>query len=62
VLPGEQAIGILGTVLAGVGGSILGGLVGDLLDVGSILQFVFGVAIAAALIVAFEGTERAGRA
>lgn len=31
ILPGPEAIGVLGTILAGIGGSLIGGFVGRLL-------------------------------
>ena len=58
ILPGRQAIGWLGTAAAGIAGSLLGGIVANALDLGSILQFVVAVAVAAALIAAFGGTRR----
>jgi uncharacterized membrane protein YeaQ/YmgE (transglycosylase-associated protein family) len=51
VLPGRQALGLLRTVLAGVGGALLGGIVAhSVLHVGSLLQFVLSVAAAALLV------------
>jgi uncharacterized membrane protein YeaQ/YmgE (transglycosylase-associated protein family) len=50
ILPGRQDVGLLGTALYGIGGSLLGGIVGDAIGLGGVLQFVLAVAIAAALI------------
>lgn len=54
VVPGGQSIGILRTTLYGVAGSLLGGIVGDALDVGALLSLVFAVAVAAVLVGALE--------
>jgi uncharacterized membrane protein YeaQ/YmgE (transglycosylase-associated protein family) len=59
VLPGVQAIGWLGTIGAGIAGALLGGVVGDALGWGGLLQFLLAIAVAALLIVAFGGTRRA---
>lgn len=50
VLPGNQPIGWLMTILAGVAGSLGGGLIASALDLGGIVRFVIAVAVAAALI------------
>jgi uncharacterized membrane protein YeaQ/YmgE (transglycosylase-associated protein family) len=59
VLPGRQTIGWLGTAAAGIAGALLGGILADVLDLGSIIQFVLAVLVAAALIAALGGTRRA---
>jgi uncharacterized membrane protein YeaQ/YmgE (transglycosylase-associated protein family) len=58
VLPGMQPIGWLGTVLAGIGGALLGGIVADAFDVGGIVELLLAIAVAAALIAAFAGSTR----
>jgi uncharacterized membrane protein YeaQ/YmgE (transglycosylase-associated protein family) len=50
VLPGEQGFGILATALFGIAGSLLGGILGDAFGLGSILQFLLAIAVAAVLI------------
>jgi uncharacterized membrane protein YeaQ/YmgE (transglycosylase-associated protein family) len=59
VLPGKQAIGLLGTAGAGIAGALLGGIIADALGVGTIIQFVIAVAVAAGLIAALAGSRRA---
>ena len=59
VLPGRQTIGLLATAGAGVGGALLGGIIADAVGVGSVLQFVIAVAVAAGLVALLGGTERA---
>ena len=53
-VPGPQALGLIATTLIGIGGSIVGGLVGDALGWGTVLQFVLAV-VAAALVIAIFG-------
>jgi uncharacterized membrane protein YeaQ/YmgE (transglycosylase-associated protein family) len=59
-LPGRQTVGLLATALFGVAGALLGGIIADAADVGTILQFVIAVAVAAALIAAFGATRERG--
>lgn len=59
VLPGRQAIGLLATAGAGVVGALLGGLIANALELGTILQFVVAVVVAAALIAFLGGRRRA---
>jgi uncharacterized membrane protein YeaQ/YmgE (transglycosylase-associated protein family) len=59
-LPGRQTVGLLATALFGVAGALLGGIIADAVDVGTILQFVIAVAVAAALIAAFGATRERG--
>ena len=58
VLPGQQRIGLLWTMGAGVAAALLGGIVAHALDLGDILQFVVAVALAAGLIALLSGRER----
>ena len=58
VLPGSQALGWLATILYGIGGALIGGVVADILDVGSIIQFLLAVASAAVLIAVFATGSR----
>jgi len=61
ILPGSQPIGWLMTILAGIGGSLAGSLIASALGLGTILQFLVAVAVAAALI-AFVLAPRSRRA
>jgi uncharacterized membrane protein YeaQ/YmgE (transglycosylase-associated protein family) len=58
VLPGRQAIGWLGTAGTGIAGALLGGIIADALDVGTVLQFVVAVLVAAGLIAALGSARR----
>ena len=57
ILPGRQEIGVLATALYGIGGSLLGGVIAHILGLGSVLEFVAAIGVAAALI-AFVGGRR----
>ncbi len=63
--PGRQRMSILATMLLGVVGAVLGGLIADWLDVGSITElnfwgFVFALLCAVLLVGVAEGV-RGGR-
>lgn len=59
IVPGRQAIGLLMTALLGIGGALLGGIIADALDLGSVLQFIIAVLVAALLVAVVGGRERA---
>jgi uncharacterized membrane protein YeaQ/YmgE (transglycosylase-associated protein family) len=59
VLPGEQAIGWLGTIGSGVAGALLGGILGHAFGWGGLGQFLLAIAVAAGLIAVFGETRRA---
>lgn len=62
LLPGKQRIGLLWTLALGVAGSVVGGVIANLIGSGDIMElnvigFVVAVAAAVALL---AGAERAG--
>jgi len=57
ILPGKQNLSLLATAGAGVAAALLGGIVANALDLGSLLQFVVAVALAVALVAALGGTR-----
>jgi uncharacterized membrane protein YeaQ/YmgE (transglycosylase-associated protein family) len=59
ILPGRQEIGYLATALAGIAGSLLGGIIGDILDTGGVVQFLIAIACAAGVVALLDGTSRA---
>jgi uncharacterized membrane protein YeaQ/YmgE (transglycosylase-associated protein family) len=59
VLPGQQTIGLLGTIGSGIGGALLGGILGHAFGWGGLGQFLLAIAVAAGLIALFGGTRRA---
>ena len=59
ILPGRQAIGLLGTAGAGIAGALLGGIIADAIGVGTIIQILIAIGVAAALIAIFAGSRRA---
>jgi uncharacterized membrane protein YeaQ/YmgE (transglycosylase-associated protein family) len=54
LIPEHRRPGVLGTVLAGIAGSMIGGLLANALDVGRILEFGIAVLVAAGLIGIFS--------
>jgi uncharacterized membrane protein YeaQ/YmgE (transglycosylase-associated protein family) len=65
VKPGRQRMSIFATLLLGVAGAVIGGLIADWLDVGSITElnfwgFLFAVIVAVLLLGVGEGVS-AGR-
>lgn len=59
VVPGKQPIGVLGTLGAGLSGSILGGFLGQhVLAIGHILSVLLEVGIAAAVVVGLVALQR----
>ena len=54
LIPEHRRPGMLGTVLAGIAGSMIGGLLANALDVGRILEFGIAVLVAAGLIGIFS--------
>ncbi|MFC9972530.1 GlsB/YeaQ/YmgE family stress response membrane protein [Spirillospora sp. NPDC127200] len=63
IVPGRNPIGILLTVLVGIAGAILGGVVANALGAGTIVALVFAVVIAAlgvAALTAFQARSHGG--
>jgi uncharacterized membrane protein YeaQ/YmgE (transglycosylase-associated protein family) len=58
VLPGADPIGFLRTVLAGIGGSLLGGLVAALIGASYLGLFLLSVAGAALIVYLMRGRRR----
>ena len=62
VLPGRQDISLAATALIGIAASLLGGILANVFDVGSIVQFLVAVALAAVGITVFASSEQRRRA
>lgn len=62
LIPDHRRPGLLGTVLAGIAGSMIGGLLANALDVGRILEFGIAVLVAAGLIGVFSNRGEPHRA
>lgn len=62
VVPGRQAIGLLRTVLLGVAGAVIGGLIASLVDAGEVfeLNFIGFVLAAVASVILLAAGERSG--
>ena len=56
VLPGRQDVSLLATALIGIAASLLGGILANLFDVGSIIQFLVAVGLAAIGITLFASS------
>jgi uncharacterized membrane protein YeaQ/YmgE (transglycosylase-associated protein family) len=61
VLPGRQPIGLLATVLVGIAGSLLGGVIARAAHLGNVLQFIIAVVIAAVLVAVYSSSARSTR-
>jgi uncharacterized membrane protein YeaQ/YmgE (transglycosylase-associated protein family) len=57
VLPGRQEISLLATALIGIAASLLGGILANAFNAGSIIQFLVAVALAAIGITVFAESE-----
>jgi uncharacterized membrane protein YeaQ/YmgE (transglycosylase-associated protein family) len=57
ILPGRQDISLLATALVGIAASLLGGILANIFDVGSIIEFLVAVVLAAVGIALFASTE-----
>jgi uncharacterized membrane protein YeaQ/YmgE (transglycosylase-associated protein family) len=47
VVPGRNPIGIILTILVGIAGAIVGGVVANALNAGGVIQFILAIVIAA---------------
>ena len=52
-VPGPQALGWIATMLYGVAGSVIGGIVGEVAGLGEVVQFLLAVVAATMLIALF---------
>lgn len=59
-IPGRNPMGIFMTILLGIGGSLIGGLVTRALGLDTTLSFVAAVLAAAALVYLVSGSRRGG--
>lgn len=60
VVPGRQPIGLLPTMLLGVLGSLVGRLLGAVLDTGGLLTLLLQIAVAAAAVAVYAGSASRG--
>ena len=59
-VPGRNPMGIVMTILLGIGGSLLGGLVSRALGLGTSFSFIAAVLAAAGLVYLVSGRQRRG--
>lgn len=58
VVPGRQHIGLLLTILLGIVGAVVGGLIASALGLGTVLSFLASLAVAALLVFLVAGSSR----
>ncbi len=58
IVPGHQRIGLLGTAGGGIGGSLLGGVIARVAHLGTGLQFLVAIGVAAVLVGSFGAGQR----
>jgi uncharacterized membrane protein YeaQ/YmgE (transglycosylase-associated protein family) len=58
VVPGRNPIGLLMTILLGIVGAVVGGLIAHAIGLGAVLTFIVAVAIAALLVYMVSGSSR----
>jgi uncharacterized membrane protein YeaQ/YmgE (transglycosylase-associated protein family) len=57
VVPGRNPIGILMTILLGVVGALVGGLIAHAIGAGGLIQFILAVVVAAVLVALLTGSR-----
>ena len=60
LIPGRNRMGILLTILVGIAGAVIGGIVANAVGAGNALAFVFSVIIAAIVVALISGGGRWG--
>jgi uncharacterized membrane protein YeaQ/YmgE (transglycosylase-associated protein family) len=60
LIPGRNPMGILLTILVGIAGAVIGGIIANALGAGNVLAFVFSVIIAAIVVALISGGGRWG--
>ncbi|GAA4631745.1 hypothetical protein GCM10023196_062350 [Actinoallomurus vinaceus] len=60
VVPGRNPMGIALTILIGIAGALIGGLIANALGAGSIIAFIISVVVAAAGVALISGRGRWG--
>ncbi|MGE0027278.1 MAG: GlsB/YeaQ/YmgE family stress response membrane protein [Thermoleophilia bacterium] len=60
LLKDSRRVGPLETILCGIGGALLGGVLAGLFDVGWFIELLLAIIVAALLIYAFGNTRRSG--
>lgn len=58
IVPGRQSFGWLTTIAVGIGGSLIGSLLGRLLDTGGFVTLLLQVAVAAGGVIVVESQSR----
>ncbi len=58
VVPDARGLGVLETILFGIGGALLGGVIAGLFDVGWFIELLLAIIVAALLIYVFGNAKR----
>ena len=58
IVPGSQPIGLLATALGGIAAALLGGVIAHVAHLGTVLQFLIAIAVAAVLVAVFGAGQR----
>ncbi|RAY13288.1 hypothetical protein DPM19_19565 [Actinomadura craniellae] len=61
IVPGRNPIGVVLTVLVGIAGSLLGGVIAEALGAGTMVALLFAVIIAALGVALLTAANRGGR-
>jgi uncharacterized membrane protein YeaQ/YmgE (transglycosylase-associated protein family) len=59
VLPGKQQISVLATAGAGIAAALLGGIIGHIVGVGNVVQFLIAAGVAVVIVAVLASSERA---
>jgi uncharacterized membrane protein YeaQ/YmgE (transglycosylase-associated protein family) len=60
LIPGRDPMGILLTILVGIAGAVIGGIIANAVGAGNVLAFVFSVIIAVIVVALISGGGRWG--
>lgn len=60
LIPGRNRMGILLTILVGIAGAVIGGIIANAVGAGNVLAFVFSVVIAAIVVALITGAGHWG--
>lgn len=61
IVPGPNPMGVVLTVLVGIAGAVVGGVIAHAIGAGSIIAFILAIVVAAAVVALVSGYGRGGR-
>jgi uncharacterized membrane protein YeaQ/YmgE (transglycosylase-associated protein family) len=59
ILPGKQQISVIATAGAGIAAALLGGIIGHIVGVGNVVQFLIAAGVAVIIVAVLASSERA---